>query len=289
MLIGAHVSVAGGYQNGLDYGESVGAECIQFFAKSPRQWKGPTVDPVASARFVAKRRQMGFGPTFTHTAYLLNLSTVDSTLLHKTVNGLADELVRAGLLGVDGVVTHVGNDPKGDEKAAAVRAADAIRAAYALAGPSAQGVRLLLENTAGAGSTYGCTFSQLSDVIRESGMTSAQLGVCFDTCHGFAFGMPVHTEQGWKEVLAEMDATFGLDRLGLIHANDCLFELGSRRDRHTWIGVGHIGIPGFAAMVCAQELVDVPCVLEMPGDRPLKDEVNIARLKQLRVECAESH
>ncbi|HSK48016.1 MAG TPA: deoxyribonuclease IV [Coriobacteriia bacterium] len=289
MLIGAHVSVAGGYQNGLEYGASVGAECIQFFAKSPRQWKGPAINPAASLAFAEQRERMNLGPAFTHTAYLLNLSTVDELLLEKTVLALADELTRAGLLGVDGVVTHVGTDPAGDESAAAMRAAAVIRAAYVLAGDVAANTRLLLENTAGGGSTFGCTFSQLASVVTCCGMPSTQLGICLDTCHAFAYGMPLDSAEGWRGVLHEIDSTVGLQRLGLIHANDCMFARGSRRDRHAWIGDGFIGNEGFSAMVCAPELIGVPCVVEMPGEKPHKDIVNLDRLKSLRNECAQSH
>jgi deoxyribonuclease-4 len=289
MLIGAHVSVAGGYRNGLDYAGVVGAECIQIFAKSPRQWQGPAIDADASAAFVQQRENLGFGPVFTHTAYLLNLSTIDATMHERTVIALADELVRASLLGADGVVTHVGNDPAGDPSAAALRTAATIRAAYDLAGERAARTRLLLENTAGGGTTFGCTFDELGRAITATGRPPELLGVCFDTCHAFAYGMPLDTAEGWAEVIGEIDAVIGLERLGLIHANDCLFERGSRRDRHAWIGDGFIGTKGFSAMVCAPELAHVPAVMEMPGEKPEKDVINIERFRALRDACAPSH
>jgi deoxyribonuclease-4 len=231
---------------------------------------------------------MEFGPIFSHTAYLLNLSTTDDVLLEKTVIALADEIVRGGMLGVDGVVTHVGNDPDHDERAAARRAASVVLGAYELAGEIGSDVRLLLENTAGAGASFGCTFGQLASIIDVTGLPSERLGVCFDTCHAFAFGMPLHTVAGWAGVIAEIDGSVGLDRLGLIHANDALFERASRRDRHAWIGDGFIGEEGFSAMLCAAELRHVPAVTEMPGEKPYKDEVNLQRLKDLRAACAPS-
>lgn len=289
MHIGAHVSVAGGFIKGLEYAVSIGAECIQFFAKSPRQWRGPALDPARVAEFREARETMSFGPVFTHTAYLLNLSTTDEVLLDKTITALADELVRCSALGADGVVTHIGNDPAGDDFAAAHRAASAILRGYDLAGERGAGARLLLENTAGAGSSFGASFSQLASTIRAAGMGPDRLGVCLDTCHGFAYGMPLDTAQGWPELIAEIDATVGLGRLGLIHANDCMFERGSKRDRHAWIGDGHIGAEGFSAMVCAPELQHVPVVTEMPGEAPEKDVVNIERLKAMREQCPPSH
>lgn len=288
MLIGAHVSVAGGFVNGVTYAEEVGAECFQFFAKSPRQWRGPVVDPAAADAFRSAVEQSSVQSTFSHTAYLLNLSTLDEDLLHKTVVALADEIVRAGMLGVDGLVTHVGNAVDGDYRAAAVRAAASIRAAYELAADAGVGVRLLLENTAGGGTSFGCTFRQLGDIVSATGMPSAQLGVCLDTCHGFAYGMPLDTAEGWDEVVSEIDATIGLDRMGLIHANDSMFERGARRDRHEWIGRGFIGNEGFRAMLCEPRLAHVPCAMEMPGEKPEKDVVNLGQLKALRASCLPS-
>jgi deoxyribonuclease-4 len=122
-------------------------------------------------------------------------------------------------------------------------------------------------------------------VISATGFASGRLGVCLDTCHAFAFGMPVDTEGGWSEVVSAIDLSCGIERLGLIHANDCLFERGSKRDRHAWIGDGFIGERGFRAMVCRPELSDVDVCLEMPGEMPDKDSINIERLKVYRSEC----
>ena len=284
MLIGAHVSVAHGYLAALDYAQSVGAECIQIFAKSPRQWHGSPVDPEAAATFVAERKARAFGPVFTHTAYLINLGTDDQVLRQRSIAALADELVRATLLRADGVVTHLGNDPLDDSDAAALRIAEAIVAAYALAGEAGAASRLLLENTAGAGRSFGSTFEQLGACVSATGLGPERLGVCFDTCHAFAYGMGVDTATGWRETICQLESHVGVARLGLIHANDCLFERGSKRDRHAWIGDGFIGREGFQAMLDAPEIRDVPAGLEMPGEVPVKDAANIERLKVCRSE-----
>ena len=288
MLIGAHVSVAGGYENGLEYGAQVGAECIQIFAKSPRQWVGPPIDAEKAARFVALRDERGFGPVFTHTAYLINLSTDDGVLWEKSMHALADELARGSLLGAAGVVTHIGNDPAGDPAAAAERVGEAVRRAFELAGGEACRTRLLLENTAGAGRSFGADFEQLAAVVSAAELPSDRLGVCIDTCHAFAFGYALDTAEGWRELVDGIAGCCGIDRLGLVHANDCLYERGSKRDRHAWIGDGHIGRAGFEAMVCVPELADVCACTEMPGEVPIKDAENLARLKAMRRECAPS-
>ncbi|MDR3687680.1 MAG: deoxyribonuclease IV [Coriobacteriia bacterium] len=286
MLFGAHVSVAGGYIGALDYAESVGAECIQIFAKSPRQWRGPAVDPAAAEHFIAERAKRDFGPVFTHTAYLINLATDNRELRAKSIPALADELVRGATLGAAGTVCHVGNDPLGDPESAAKRVAESVLEAFELAGSAGASARLLLENTAGAGRTFGSTFEELGACIANTGLPTARLGVCLDTCHAFAFGMPLDTPEGWREVVDGIAGLCGGDRLGLIHANDCMFERGSKRDRHAWVGEGRIGKEGFAAMVCMPELSDVAACLEMPGDVPIKDSTNIERLRKLRDQCS---
>ena len=235
MLLGAHISVSGGYEKALDYAFEVGCECAQIFAKSPRQWRGPAIDPHAAGAFREARARRGFGPIFTHTAYLINPATPDQALREKSIAALADELVRGSLLGAAGVVPHIGSDPDGTPGAAAARVA-----------------------------------------------------VCLDTCHAFAYGLPVDSADGWREVVDGIGACCGVDRLGLIHANDCLFERGSRRDRHAWIGDGFIGQDGFSAMVCVPELATICAITEMPGDVPTKDLENLRRLTVLRDACDES-
>jgi deoxyribonuclease-4 len=165
---------------------------------------------------------------------------------------------------------------------------EAILESYEMAGEPGRGARLLLENTAGAGRSYGATFGELGAAICATGLDADRIGVCLDTCHAFAYGMPLDSQQGWQEVLGGIDALCGPGRLGLIHGNDCMFERGSRRDRHAWIGDGFIGYDGFAAMVCAPQLADVPICSEMPGDVPIKDEENIRRLVGLRDQCDSS-
>jgi len=288
MIFGAHVSVSGGYDKALDYAESVGCECIQIFAKSPRQWRSSSIKPEVAEGFVGLREERGFGPVFTHTAYLINLSTTNDELYEKSVAALADELVRGALLRAAGVVTHIGNVPDGDREAAAVRVGRAVIRAFELAGGETCATRLLLENTAGAGSTFGSTFAEIGASIAEAGLPADRLGMCLDTCHAFAFGYPVDEVEGWRAIVDEIDDCVGVERLGLIHANDCKYEIGTFHDRHAWIGDGFIGVEGFRAMVCVPDIAGVPVVTEMPGEIPEKDAVNVARLAALREECAGS-
>jgi deoxyribonuclease-4 len=286
--IGAHISVSGGYPKAVDYAQSVGCECIQVFAKSPRQWKGPPIDPNSAETFRELRAEHDISPLFTHTAYLINLATDDSLLRERSIEALADELARGSTIGADGVVTHIGADPSGDPLAAARRVGGAITEAFDRAGAPDCDTRLLLENTAGAGRTFGATFEEIAAAMAAADVPLDRLGVCLDTCHAFAWGYALHVADGWQDVLEDIDETVGIGRLGLIHANDCKFERGTRRDRHEWIGDGFIGVEGFSAMVGAPALQSTPVVTEMPGELPTKDEVNIARLKALREVCVAS-
>jgi deoxyribonuclease-4 len=286
--LGAHVSVAAGYDVTIEYLVSLRAECAQIFAKSPRQWHGPPLHGDSVERFRVLRDEVFHGPVFTHTAYLINLATDEPVLRARSVEALADEICRASELRADGVVTHIGTAPDGDAKAAAGRVGDGVAEAFELAGPAWPGTRLLLENTAGAGSTFGCAFDQLADSMQASGLGPERLGVCFDTCHAFAYGFALDTLSGWRMLVRELDASVGLERLGLVHANDSMFERGSRRDRHAWIGDGFIGAAGFEAMLCTPEFEGVCAVIEMPGEPPEKDEVNLSRLRALRESCHQS-
>lgn len=288
MLFGAHVYVAAGYDKTLEYALEVGCECMQIFGKSPRQWVAPPIDAEKAERFVEARAQVGFGPVFTHAAYLINLATPDPVIRAKSIEALADEIVRGAALDATGVVTHVGNDADETPALAANRVAEAVLEAFELAGPRGSHTRLLLENTAGAGRTFGASLEELAACIGATGLPAERLGVCFDTCHAWAYGMPVDTADGWQSVAHEMRTTIGLERLGLFHSNDCLHERGSKRDRHAWIGDGFIGSEGFRAMVCRAEFKGLCACLEVAGDVPEKDVVNLSRLKELRASCRPS-
>ncbi|MBI5232557.1 MAG: deoxyribonuclease IV [Coriobacteriales bacterium] len=285
MLVGAHVSVAKGLASAVEYAQGVGCETLQIFARNPRRWHAEPLDAGAPAEFAAALREHAMGPAFTHTAYLINLASLDEQLRTRSVITLADELARGALLGCAGVVTHTGTAADGDEDAAAFRLGTSIAEAFELAGEGARSTRLLLENTAGAGSTFGCEWRQLGRAIDESGTDAEHLGVCIDTCHAFAYGFALHLPDGWRSMVGELDREVGIDRIGLIHANDCKFELGSKRDRHAWIGDGYIGLEGFGAMMCTPELVGLPCICEMPGEVPEKDVINVERLRSLRDSC----
>ena len=282
MLIGAHVSVAGGFAASAEYAASVGCECIQIFAKSPRRWNARPLDPDSAGSFRAACRAMNIGAVFTHAAYLINLGATDAVHRQRSIDALADEVIRARLLGAAGVAVHLGTDREGDPDRAATRIASAVDEALALAGVNDEPVtRVLLENSAGAGSTFGRDIAEIASVIDR--VTHRELlGVCLDTCHAHASGIPLESEASWNAVVDEIAQRCGADALRLIHANDCLSELGSNLDRHAWIGEGTLGTESFAAMFATPALAHVDVVVEMPGEAPQKDAENVESLKRLR-------
>jgi len=285
MRIGAHISVAGGYPKAVDYAIDVGCECAQVFAKSPRQWNAPPTDPVRAQEFVALRAERGLRPLFTHTAYLINLATDNDDMWRRSVNALADEISRGRLLDADGVITHLGSNP--DPQRACERIVEGVDQAFEIAerlsgGDQDSVTRLVLENSAGAGYHYGGPIAQIADVICRTETPSALLGVCLDTCHAHAFGIDMTSDDAWGQVLADIAGACGESGLRVVHANDCMFELGSRRDRHAWIGDGMMGEGAFEAMMRALVDTDVCVITEMPGEVPDKDVENLSRLKRMR-------
>ena len=307
MLFGAHVSTAKGYADMARYAQETGCECVQVFAKSPRMWNAKPIPDKRLAEMERLRAEGAIGPVLTHTSYLLNLSGSKDELREKSTFALADELVRASLLGAECANTHLGtSDEQAPEDAraadeavsdearrAAVRAGEAIARAWNLAeqelacieereGRAVGRTCLLLEDTAGAGSVFGSSVAQLAACIEESGLGPERVGITIDTCHAWAAGYDVSGKQGWDDLVGVIDELVGLERFRWVHANDCLRGRGEHIDRHAWIGHGCIGVEGFAAMVADPRLAHLNVACEAPGSLPAKELFNVGILRFLR-------
>lgn len=282
MLIGAHVPVGDGLLSACAYAVETGCETIQIFAKSPRMWRGPERDPAEAAAFIEERARLGLGPVFTHAAYLINLGSSDPLLWERSIDALADELRRADMVAAAAVIVHAGTTYDGVNATPAGRVAEAVVRAWGASGVGDSGPAVALENAAGAGRSFGSRMEDLCEAAASALLSGAKTGVCFDTCHGFAGGIDVSQASGWTAVCDAVDSTLGSGGLLAIHANDCKGELGSHKDRHEWIGDGFVGYEGFGAMFAEPRLRDVPVLVEMPGEPPAKDRVNVARLRTLR-------
>ena len=294
MKIGAHIPTGGNYEKMARYAQEVGCECIQIFAKSPRQWNATALPIEKRAELETARNVYDFGSVLTHTSYLINLTTTNKSLYEKSIHALADELVRGSVLNASGVNTHQGNVPDGNRPAAATRAARAIERAFVLAEDTCDSLgiacdtRLILENTAGAGTTFGATVDELCEIIAQADVARQRLGICIDTCHGWAQGYRLDDREGWQTLIDEFIARDSLDCWHFVHANDCKFGCGAHKDRHAWIGEGEIGFEGFRALLHLgkeySQLEHLCLCTEMPGEMPAKDIINIATLKALREE-----
>lgn len=280
MRIGAHVPMVGGLMNAFEYAIQTECEAIQVFSKNPRQWNARPLDPQTCSAFIAACADGGVGPVFCHASYLINPGSEDDALWERSIAGLADELGRAAQIGASGVVLHLGRRYSDDDAASIERVADCAERASALAGDVT--VPLLLENSAGAGRQFGVGAQEMSDALRAVRSRGVPAGLCIDTCHALAGGIDLRDAAGWGALFDVLTPAVGADAVVLVHANDCKGDLGSHKDRHEWIGDGCLGNAAFEAMFARPELLSASAVVEMPGDPPEKDLVNVRRLKCLR-------
>jgi deoxyribonuclease IV len=260
MLIGAHVSLAGGLAKAIERGRERSCRAIQIFNQSPRMWKPTQYGEAAIAEF---RHAMADSPVdalLIHTVYLLNCASEDEAMREKTLVSLTQSLRLGALLGADGVVLHPGSAKGGDARRAIRRAGQTIRRALA----QTEGCELHLENTAGAGGTLGRSIEELAELISAVG-GDARLKVCLDSCHLLASGYDIRTPAGMDELTGQIAAQIGLERVGALHLNDSQAVLGSNRDRHANIGDGELGERGCASFLAAPAFAQLPCVLETPG------------------------
>ena len=260
MLIGAHVSPAGGPAKAIERGVEKGCDAIQIFNQNPRAWK-PTV--YSDAQVAAFREAMGasrIDALLIHAVYLLNAASDTKEFRDKTRASLIASLQAGDALGAHAVVLHPGSAKTGKVAPAIKRAGKVIAQALG----ESENCPLHLENTAGAGGTLGRTFEELADVIDAAG-GSKRLGVCLDSCHLFASGYDIRTEEGLAEVIDDCVKTVGKGRVGSLHLNDSQTPLGSNRDRHACLGDGELGEEGCMAFLSEPRFEGLPVVMETPG------------------------
>jgi deoxyribonuclease-4 len=275
--LGAHVSAEGGVQRAPARAAAIEAAVLQLFTKQPSRWAEPSVDADTAAAFAEERARHGIVVAGAHDSYLINLCSPDRRLWRMSQRSFQSELQRCAALGLDFLVTHPGNATDGDIQAGLTRNAAGITECLEAVGSP---TRVLLELTAGSGTSVGATFENLGSIL--DGIADAQrsrVGVCFDTCHAYSAGYDLVDD--YDGVWERFDQVIGLDRLGLIHLNDSKHPLGSHKDRHETIGEGTLGEEPFRRLMTDDRLKDVPKVLETPkGDDPAAADV--ANLDLLR-------
>ncbi|MDA0991590.1 MAG: deoxyribonuclease IV [Verrucomicrobia bacterium] len=280
MIIGSHLSTAGGLHNALLAADDYGFRALALFVSQPRQWKLPPLTPENVELFLKTRKQGQVEVIVAHASYLLNLAG-DDAVRDKSIAALSGELDRCATLGIEYLVLHPGSHE--DEDIGCERIIAGLDAAMQVL--PRKSVVLLIEGTAGQGKNLGHRFEHLGRILKGV-KKSSRYGICLDTCHLFAAGYEVRTPDGWNQTMAEFDQHVGLANLKAIHCNDSLKPFGSRVDRHEHISQGMIGRQGFANVVNDERLRQLPFILETPkgtreSDGKDWDKINVATLKKL--------
>ena len=282
-LLGAHMSIAGGYFKAVERAAEEGCDVVQIFTKNNNQWRAK---PISSAEAEAFQSQLGerkIAHPLSHASYLINLASPDEDLRQKSIKAFVVELERADQLGIPFVVLHPGSFTTSDEETGIENVVSSLNEIHQLTDDLS--ARCLLENTAGQGSNLGWSFEQLAAMF-EGVEDPDRLGVCLDTCHAFAAGYPLADRKEYLATFREFDKLIGVDRIKAFHLNDSKRELGSRVDRHEHIGQGEIGIKAFEHLLNDRRFRRVPMYLETPkGDDEQTghswDTVNLKTLRHL--------
>lgn len=275
--LGAHMSIAGGIYNAIERGVRVGCGVIQLFTQNTSRWQGKAISNADAEQFRCNFKASGLHEAVSHDIYLINLAAPPGEIRDKSLAGFQEEMRRGARLGIEKIIMHPGAHQEDGEEVAIRRIVEAFDWLFA-AEPDFTG-RILLETTAGQGSSIGHRFEQLNRIIIDSAFPD-RFAVCVDTCHIFAAGYDISTEAGYYRTFEEFDKVIGLDRLQAFHINDSKKGLSSRVDRHEHIGQGALGLTPFRLLVNDPRFATIPKLLETPkGDN---DEMDIANLKILR-------
>lgn len=280
MLLGSHLSVAGGAHKALLKAEAYGFDVVAIFVRNQVQWRFSPLSRETIETFRRTRRRLGTKAVVAHGSYLVNLAG-RAVIRRKSIAAMREDLNRCGLLGIEYLVFHPGSR---EQTARGIRLIAAALNQIITACPHRR-PKILLETTAGQGNSVGHTFEQLAEIL---GLLErpVRFGVCLDTCHIFAAGYDIRTPQTYRKTMSDFDRTIGLDRLLAVHLNDSRKPLGSRVDRHAHIGHGEIGLKGFASLVNDRRLSEVPLILETPKETDEAgrdwDEINAETIRRLR-------
>ncbi len=274
-LLGAHMSIAGGLHRAVDRIRQVGGESLQIFAKNQRQWKGPDLDEESVSRFRCAVAEAVRLVVAVHDTYLVNLASPDEAIRRRSIETFADELQRTARLGIPYLVAHPGSCVEGPPEEGLSRFVRSLD--LALHHSQTADVQVLIENTAGQGTQLGSRFEEIAFILQTS-RHGERLGVCFDTCHGFAAGYDLRSRQSYRSTFADFHRIIGLDKLRFFHLNDSKKNLGSRVDRHEHIGQGQIGLRGFRHLLNDPRFQHHPMVLETPKGKDLSEDVENLRV-----------
>jgi deoxyribonuclease-4 len=278
--LGAHMSIAGGMPKALERASAVEATALQVFVKSSNQWAARPLGEAEVAEYRREAKSAGLDAhTLAHASYLVNVASPDPALREKSTAALGDELARCAQLGIPWLVVHPGSHVGTGADAGLTRIANAVKVVLARKDTGDAGI--LLENTAGQGSSLGARFEELATMLDRAG-APARLGVCLDTCHALVAGYELRDAASYEALVAAVVRTVGLARVKGFHLNDSKGDLGSRLDRHEHIGRGRLGLAAFGFLLNDRRFAEVPMILETPkGEDLAEDRVNLAALRSL--------
>lgn len=277
--LGAHMSIAGGIYRAFERLRQIDGNALQIFTANQRQWRVSELGPEAIDLYKSVWEESGRIPVAAHDSYLINLAAGDELILSRSIAAFAEELQRCAALGIPYLIMHPGSHVGTGVEAGLTRLWKSLDSAIEQSG--VESVSVLIENTAGQGSSLGAAFEELGFTLTNSRFGET-MGVCYDTSHGFAAGYDMRSEEAYRATISKFDELIGIDRLRFFHLNDSKKELGSRVDRHTHIGQGQIGLDGFSLLLNDPRFRGLPMVLETPKGKDLKeDRMNMAVLRSL--------
>jgi deoxyribonuclease-4 len=274
--LGVHISISGGLEKAISRARELECTAMQIFSRNPRAWETVGLSCRSIASFQEAAAAKDIDPIVVHTPYLLNLASPDESLYQRSIGALSQDIQRAAQIGARYVVTHLGSAKEKDKAFGQERVIKALKVVLNQEAP----VILLLENSAGAGRVIGGRLEELQAIIR--GVTAPErLGVCFDSCHGYAAGYDFRTPEKVDFLAQEFSQMIGKERLLLLHLNDCSGELGSHLDRHEHIGRGKIGLSGFRSFLGHAFFQGIPMILETPKKETRDDLKNLSRIRRI--------
>lgn len=258
--IGAHVSISGGFAKALEREENLNGNCGQIFVKSPRSWSFPTLKQEEIERFKRDYENSDVKPFVVHATYLINLASPKQDLFEHSIECLRGELIRADKLGLPYVIFHPGNHTGSGEETGIKRIITGLNHLKDTLGEIE--TELLLENTAGEGTSLGYSMKQLQKMMQ--GAASDNIQICLDTAHAFSAGYALHMKNGIQDMIGEIKRTFGMKKIKILHLNDSKAELGSRNDEHAHLGEGEMGRDGIKRFINHEAFRDLPMIRESP-------------------------
>ncbi len=274
LLLGAHMSIAGGLSESITRGESIGCTAIQIFTKSNRQWSSQELSPEEIKKFKERQKNSTVKIVIAHASYLINLGSPDPDIFRKSVIAATKELLVCEDLAIPYLVLHPGSYTTSSPEVAIQSIAHGIEKIFNHVPGKTM---ILLETMAGQGTTIGKTFAELA-AIRNLIKDKNRVGICLDTCHVFAAGYDISTKKGYEKLWSEFDTMLGIEQLKAIHLNDSKKECGSHVDRHENIGEGLIGKEGFSFLMNDPALAAIPKILETPKSSLEDDKQNMGKL-----------